>query len=273
MASTAPSKGNLCRCIFEWFRDFKLSRHDGNLAGPNLDLIPSPAWPASPSRSSKSKVTSIILPIVGAILGGFVLFSLVLRFFVFQRQRKLKDTLSTTKTSSLLPSNLCRHFSITEIKSVTQDFNDQFLIGCGGFGNVYRGIIDGETTTIAIKWLNPSSRQGTHDFHTEITMLSNLRHMHLVSLSGYSDDHGEMILVYEYMPRGTLCEHLYKTENPPLSWKQQLKIYIGAVRGLHYLHREAKYSIIHRDVKSSNILLDENYMASVRFWFVKTRSH
>ncbi|GKV16993.1 hypothetical protein SLEP1_g27553 [Rubroshorea leprosula] len=181
------------------------------------------------------------------------------------RQRKLKDTskLSTTKTSSLLPSDLYRHFSITEIKATTQDFNDRFLIGYGGFGNVYRGIIDGETTTVAIKRLNPSSRQGCHEFHTEITMPSNLRQMHLVSLIGYCDDHGEMILVYEYMPHGTLCEHLYKTENRPLYWKQRLEICIGAARWLHYLHREAKHSIIHRYVKSSNTQLDENHVAKV----------
>ncbi|GKV08879.1 hypothetical protein SLEP1_g20450 [Rubroshorea leprosula] len=262
-----PQPKKIADAFLNGLEIFKLNLSGGNLAGPNPDPIFSPAPPNLDKRpgSPKSKVTSTILPIIGAILGGFALFALLLSFFVFQRRRKLKDTskLSTIKSSPLLPSDLCRHFSIAQIKAATQDFNDQFLIGIGGFGNVYKGIIDGETTTVAIKRLKSSSMQGAHEFHTEISMLSKLRHMHLVSLIGYCDDQGEMILVYEYMPRGTLQDHLYRTENPPLSWKRRLEICIGAARGLHYLHKETKNCIIHRDVKSSNILLDENYMAKV----------
>ncbi|GLT63434.1 hypothetical protein SLA2020_359990, partial [Shorea laevis] len=150
---------------------FKLNQSDGNLARPNPDSISSPAPPDL--QGPKSKVTSIILPIIGSIIGGFALGSLLVSFFVFQRQRKLKDSLSftskffTTKASSSLPSDICCHFSMAEVKAATQDFDHTVLIGSGGFGNVYRGIINGGTTIAAIKRLKPSSTQGAHEFHTE----------------------------------------------------------------------------------------------------------
>ncbi|KAG6661707.1 hypothetical protein CIPAW_03G193900 [Carya illinoinensis] len=260
---------------------FKVSDFSKNLGGPNPDpRPPNPPTIAPPGKTmnSKSNRTTIISVAAGGV-AGFIVLS-ILGFLIRLRGKRVKDsgssdgtswcgpfsftTTKSTKThKSSLPSALSRYFSLAEIKAATNNFDGTFIIGVGGFGNVYKGYIDGGDHPVAIKRLVPGSQQGVHEFETEIEMLSQLRHLHLVSLIGYCNDGTEMILVYDYMALGTLRDHLYKSNNPPLSWKQRLQICIGAARGLNYLHTGAKHMIIHRDVKTTNILLNKDWVAKV----------
>ncbi|PPR92094.1 hypothetical protein GOBAR_AA28570 [Gossypium barbadense] len=257
---------------------FKLNNSDGNLGRPN----PEPQLPEKGTEKKSSKDTKRKLLIFIGVGGIGLLIVLVLVCSIIWRHRKMKHYGSHYKPScfcclldrskgksfvgaktSSLPDELCRRFSLDEIKAATSDFNQDLIIGVGGFGNVYKGFLDNGETIVAIKRLNPESKQGAREFKTEIEMLSQLRHIHLVSLVGYCNDNNEMILVYDYMINGTLRDHLYDTTNEPLTWKQRLKICHGAAIGLNYLHTEVKYTVIHRDVKTSNILLDHKFTAKV----------
>ncbi|XP_074289621.1 putative receptor-like protein kinase At5g39000, partial [Silene latifolia] len=246
----------------------KLSDPTRNLAVPNPPYNVTHTTSLNRTPSSKSSIRKTII-LIGSITGGLLLVSVIL-LALFRRKVQYKKLFTSANSSRpSLPSDLCRRFSLTQIRITTRDFDQNLIIGRGGFGKVYKGCIDGGATDVAIKRLNPTSKQGEQEFLTEIEMLSRLRHRHLVSLIGYCDEKGEMMLIYEYVPRGTLRDHLIYRDtkgtnnNQVLSWNQRLAICLGSARGLEYLHAGTKQLIIHRDVKSTNILLDEKWTAKV----------
>lgn len=245
------------------------------------------------AKFSEPKKENHIGVVIGSVLGCFVLICLVLAFVVIAlrwRRRKRKQKLAlpsasaawspapgnsysrlmelTAATSPASNLNLSLKIPFAEILLATNNFDDNSLVGSGGFGKVYRGVLrDG--TAVAVKRGgrndgNGGSRQGLAEFQAEILVLTRIRHRHLVSLIGYCDERSEMIVVYEFMANGPLRDHLYGSTKPRLSWRQRLEICIGSARGLHYLHTGTSQGIIiHRDVKSSNILLDKSYTAKV----------
>ncbi|XP_019178383.1 PREDICTED: receptor-like kinase TMK4 [Ipomoea nil] len=151
------------------------------------------------------------------------------------------------------------------LRESTNHFSDGNILGRGGFGIVYKGTLyDG--TRIAVKRMEASllTSKGTLEFKAEIEVLTKVRHRHLVALHGYCVNGNERLLVFEYMPQGTLGQHLFRRDGfPPLTWKQRVTIALDVARGIEYLHSLAQQSFIHRDLKPSNILLDDGKRAKV----------
>lgn len=240
--------------------------------------------------------------IVGLVVGGVCIVAVLVGvLFVLRRKRRTKPAelfegeivsfnagissqnrtpdRSSSQVSSLSNLQLGLTIPFVEIQRVTSNFDPGLIIGEGGFGKVYRGTLK-NGIEVAVKRSNPAHGQGLAEFQTEIMVLSKIRHCHLVSLIGYCYEGGEMILVYEFMEKGSLRDHLYNSRvksgssgGVGLSWKQRLEICIGAAKGLHYLHTGLDSGIIHRDVKSTNILLDRNYVAKVADFGLSRSQH
>ncbi|OMO85277.1 hypothetical protein CCACVL1_10295 [Corchorus capsularis] len=155
-----------------------------------------------------------------------------------------------------------RKFTYKELDLATDDFNDVGKLGEGGFGGVYKGFLKDSNSYVAIKRVSSGSKQGIKEYGSEVKIISRLRHRNLVQLIGWCHDKKELLLVYEYMPNGSLDSHLFK-ENSLLSWEFRYKIAHGLASGLLYLHEGWEQCVVHRDIKSSNVLLDSDFNAKL----------
>ncbi|KAK6926980.1 Protein kinase domain, partial [Dillenia turbinata] len=173
----------------------------------------------------------------------------------------------------ILQSSGVKSFSFAELKMATRNFRPDSVLGEGGFGSVFKGWIDENTLTaskpgtgmiIAAKRLNQDGFQGHKEWLAEVNYLGQLSHPHLVKLIGYCLEDEHRLLVYEFMPRGSLENHLFRRGSyfQPLSWTLRLKVALGAAKGLAFLH-SPDVKVIYRDFKTSNILLDSNYNAKL----------
>ncbi|XP_010679976.3 probable serine/threonine-protein kinase PBL7 isoform X1 [Beta vulgaris subsp. vulgaris] len=173
-----------------------------------------------------------------------------------------------SKGQSLITNNVAGHdggrgtvFNYRDLATATRNFHPDTFLGEGGFGSVYKGKLLDTGEVVAVKKLNLTGFQGEKEFLVEVLMLSLLRHPNLVHMIGYCAEGSQRLLVLEFMPLGSLEAHLHDLppEKEPLDWNTRMKIAAGAAKGVDYLHNEAKPSVIFRDLKPSNILLDNEY--------------
>ncbi|KAK4273494.1 hypothetical protein QN277_021879 [Acacia crassicarpa] len=151
-------------------------------------------------------------------------------------------------------------FTYRELQEATQGFNEANVIGKGGSGSFYRGVLS-DGTLAAIKLLRKQGRQGERAFRIQVDMLSRLHCPYLVELLGYSADQQHRLLVFEFIPNGTLHQHLHSAK--PLNWWTRLRIALDCARALEFLHEHAVPPVIHRDFNSHNVLLDHNLRAKI----------
>ncbi|KAG6541341.1 hypothetical protein Mapa_017283 [Marchantia paleacea] len=204
--------------------------------------------------------------VVGVVVGLSSLFLIILGLVLWKRRKNFSflDIFSNKETELdenwEMPAGVHR-FTVEELARITSDFDDSHIIGAGGFGKVFSGILD-DGRMVAIKRASAGSLQGVKEFRNEVTLLSRLHHRHLVRLEGFCEEKNFQVLVYEFMKRGNLGTHLYGG-NTKLDWYKRLEIAYEVAQGLEYIHSFADPPVIHRDVKPSNILLDENMVAKL----------
>ncbi|KAJ3678555.1 hypothetical protein LUZ60_002358 [Juncus effusus] len=175
---------------------------------------------------------------------------------LLQRQHSEKSGLFI---DDKLVQSQCRRFSYEELRTITKDFKD--VVGQGGFGKVYHGLLE-DGTEVAVKLRSFISPQGAKEFQAEAWLLSRIHHRNMVCLIGYCDENNSLALVYEFMANGSLQE-LLTGQRRTITWRKRLKIALEAAQGLEYLHKACTPPIIHRDIKSSNILLTNNLNAKI----------
>ncbi|XP_017231619.2 probable serine/threonine-protein kinase At1g01540 [Daucus carota subsp. sativus] len=263
---------------FTWFQS-QASSQASPVGAPSYN----PSSSTELNTSSNGKHPSIVLIVgvgIGVLIIGIISMLIVCSYTSQQGKKKEKTYVTETdipaksKTVDALPrvGSLSLHPTSTrflayeELKEATNNFDSISVLGEGGFGRVFKGMLS-DGTAVAIKRLTSGGQQGDKEFLVEVDMLSRLHHRNLVKLVGYysNSDSSQKLLCYELVPNGSLEEWLHGPLglNCPLNWETRMKIALDAARGLAYLHEDSQPCVIHRDFKASNILLENNFQAKV----------
>ncbi|KAM0950085.1 putative protein kinase RLK-Pelle-DLSV family [Dioscorea sansibarensis] len=212
------------------------------------------------NSGSSSKTGAIIGGVIGGV-GGLMLLAVVTLLWI----RKSRKSPNRQRGNILGATELQgpKNFPYKDLKAATENFNERNKLGEGGFGDVFKGTLK-NGTIVAVKRLAITEASRVQaSFRSEVKLISNVHHRNLVRLLGCSSKGLELLLVYEYMVNGSLDKFLFGENRGTLNWKQRFDIIVGMARGLAYLHQEFHVCIIHRDIKSSNILLDDNLQARI----------
>lgn len=223
--------------ILGW--SFKLN---GEAKSLDLDSLPSLPGP-------KKKHRRLII-VISIIVFVFALISILIAFYTIRRFKNA-DVIEQWELE-IGP----HRYSYHELKKGTRGFKESELLGRGGFGKVYKGVLRNSKAEIAVKRISHESKQGLREFVSEIASIGRLRHRNLVQLLGWCRRRGDLLLVYEFMPNGSLDNFLFDEPKMVLTWEQRFKIIKGVASGLLYLHEGYEQVVLHRDIKASNVLLD-----------------
>ncbi|XP_051199447.1 L-type lectin-domain containing receptor kinase SIT2-like [Lolium perenne] len=217
-------------------------------AAPALDDAKLPKLPRIGAKP-RSKALAIVLPIITT---ATVLAAVGVGLLLLRRRLRYAELREDWEVE-FGP----HRFAFKELYDATAGFKDKRLLGAGGFGSVYMGVLPGSRSEVAVKRVSHESRQGIKEFIAEVVSIGRLRHRNLVQLLGYCRRKGELLLVYDYMPNGSLDKYLHgHGEETALDWAQRLRIIKGVASGLLYLHEDWEQVVIHRDIKASNVLVD-----------------
>ncbi|XP_059447629.1 L-type lectin-domain containing receptor kinase IX.1-like [Corylus avellana] len=252
--SAATGNASIMHAIRTW--NFSSTLED-NVAKPTVAGSPSPN--SAPDRR-KNKRLGLSVGLGGGgsfLLGGF---ALILFGFWKRNKRETEEHLAFDRSmdDEFQRETGPNKFSFNELAHATNNFNDEEKLGQGGFGGVYKGFLRESNSFVAVKRVSKGSKQGMKEYASEVKIISRLRHRNLVQLIGWCHERGELLLVYEFMPNGSLDSHLF-TEKILLIWAIRYKVAQGLASALLYLHEEWEQCVVHRDIKSSNIMLDSNF--------------
>ncbi|KAL4581021.1 hypothetical protein LXL04_017227 [Taraxacum kok-saghyz] len=213
--------------------------------------------------SNKQNITTLVVSLVVGIV-VMITFLALLTFCVWRRKkgREEEQGFDVGMNNEFEMGIGPKRFPYQELAISTGEFSENEKLGEGGFGAVYRGFLQKLGTHVAVKRVSKSSKQGIKEYASEVKIISRLRHRNLVQLIGWCHEKGELLLVYEFMENGSLDLHLFEAKSL-LTWDRRYKIAHGLASALMYLHEEWEQCVLHRDIKSSNVMLDSNFNAKL----------